>query len=144
MLSALMREFGGFDALLYGIKRVFRGRVGGQLGIATLVSAMDMATANNTVAIVMAAPIAKTIIEEYGITNTKTASLLDIFGSVVQGLIPYGAQLLIATQLTGISAAEMMPFMFYQYLLALSASIFMFLPNFKFGSKKAASADKEN
>lgn len=131
MLSALMREFGGFDALLYAIKRIFKGKVGGQLGIATLVSAMDVATANNTVAIVMAAPIAKNISEEYGITNTKTASLLDIFGSVLQGLIPYGAQLLIASQLTGISAAEMMPFMFYQYLLAVSAIAFMFLPSFK-------------
>lgn len=137
MLSALMREFGGFDALLSGIKRVFRGRVGGQLGIATLVGAMDVATANNTVAIVMSAPIAKTISEEYGITNTKTASILDIFGSVVQGLIPYGAQLLIAAQLTGISAAQMLPFMFYQYLLAISAVIFMFLPGFKLGRKKA-------
>lgn len=136
MLSALMREFGGFDALLSGIKRVFRGRVGGQLGIATLVSAMDVATANNTVAIVMSAPIAKTISEEYGITNTKTASLLDIFGSVVQGLIPYGAQLLIATQLTGISAAQMLPYMFYQYFLAISAIVFMFFPSLSFGRKK--------
>ena len=136
MLSALMREFGGFDALLYGIKRVFRGRVGGQMGISALVGLMDVATANNTVAIVMAAPIAKTISDEYGITNTKTASLLDIFGSVVQGLIPYGAQLLIATQLTGISAAEMLPFMFYQYLLAVSAIIFMFVPSVKPQKKK--------
>ena len=135
MLSVLMREFGGFDALLYNIKRIFRGRVGGQLGIATLVSAMDVATANNTVAIVMSAPIAKNISDEYGITNTKTASLLDIFGSVIQGLIPYGAQLLIAAQLTGISAAEMMPYMFYQYLLAISAVVFMFLPSFKLRRK---------
>jgi Na+/H+ antiporter NhaC len=128
MLSALMRAYGGFDALLYGIKRVFRGRVGGQLGIATLVSAMDVATANNTVAIVMAAPIAKNISEEYGITNTKTASLLDIFGSVVQGIIPYGAQLITAAAMTGVGAVEMLPFMFYQYLLAASAIIFMFIP----------------
>ncbi len=131
MLSALMRAFGGFDALLYGIRRVFRGRVGGQLGIATLVCAMDVATANNTVAIVMSAPIAKSISEEYGITNTKTASLLDIFGSVVQGLIPYGAQLLIAAELSGVGAVEMLPFMFYQYLLAASAIVFMFLPQRK-------------
>ncbi|MBQ2757714.1 MAG: Na+/H+ antiporter NhaC family protein [Clostridia bacterium] len=131
MLSALMRAYGGFDALLYGIKRVFRGHVGGQLGIATLVSAMDIATANNTVAIVMAAPIAKNISEEYGITNTKTASLLDIFGSVVQGLIPYGAQLITATAMTGIGALEMMPYMFYQYLLGISAIVFMFIPSIK-------------
>lgn len=128
MLSALMREFGGFDALLYFIKRIFKGRVGGQMGVAALVSAMDVATANNTVAIVMAAPIAKNISEEYGITSTKTASLLDIFGSVVQGLIPYGAQLITATALTGIGAIEMLPYMFYQYLLAVSAILFMFVP----------------
>ena len=136
MLSALMRAFGGFDALLFGIKRVFRGRVGGQLGISALVGLMDVVTANNTVAIVMAAPIAKTISDEYGITNTKTASLLDIFGSVVQGLIPYGAQLLIATQLTGVSASEMLPFMFYQYLLAISAIVFMFVPSVNLKKKK--------
>ena len=138
MLSALMRAYGGFDALLYGIKRVFRGKVGGQLGIATLVSAMDVATANNTVAIVMAAPIAKNISEEYEITNTKTASLLDIFGSVVQGLIPYGAQLITATAMTGIGAMDMMPYMFYQYLLAISAIAFMFIPSLKARRSKSA------
>ena len=128
MLSALMREFGGFDALLTGIKKAFKGNVGGQLGISLLVSAMDVATANNTVAIVMAAPIAKTISEEYGITNTKTASLLDIFGSVVQGIIPYGAQMVTAVALTGASAGQIIPFLFYPYLLALSAVAFMIIP----------------
>ena len=128
MLSALMREFGGFDALLAGIKKTFKGKVGGQLGISLLVSAMDVATANNTVAIVMAAPIAKTISEEYGITNTKTASLLDIFGSVVQGIIPYGAQMVSAVAFTSISAGQIIPFLFYPYLLALSAIVFMVVP----------------
>lgn len=128
MLSALMREFGGFDALLAGIKKAFKGNVGGQLGISLLVSAMDVATANNTVAIVMAAPIAKTISEEYGITNTKTASLLDIFGSVVQGIIPYGAQMVTAVSLTLVSAGEIIPFLFYPYLLGLSAIVFMVVP----------------
>jgi Na+/H+ antiporter NhaC len=131
VLSALMREFGGFDALLSGIKKLFKGKVGGQLGISLLVSAMDVATANNTVAIVMAAPIAKTISEEYGITNTKTASLLDIFGSVVQGIIPYGAQMVTAVSLTAVSAGAVIPFLFYPYLLALSAIAFMLLPSFK-------------
>jgi Na+/H+ antiporter NhaC len=131
VLSALMREFGGFDALLSGIKKLFKGKVGGQLGISLLVSAMDVATANNTVAIVMAAPIAKTISEEYGITNTKTASLLDIFGSVVQGIIPYGAQMVTAVSLTAVSAGAVIPFLFYPYLLALSAIAFMLVPSFK-------------
>ncbi len=129
MLSALMREYGGFDALLSTIKRIFKGKVGGQLGISLLVSAMDVATANNTVAIVMAAPIAKTISEEYGITNTKTASLLDIFGSVVQGIIPYGAQMVTAVSLTVVSASTIIPFLFYPYLLAISAIVFMFIPS---------------
>ena len=131
MLSALMREYGGFDALLYGIKKLFKGNVGGQLGISLLVSAMDVATANNTVAIVMAAPIAKNISQEYGITNTKTASLLDIFGSVIQGVIPYGAQMMTAVSLTGISAISIIPYIFYPYLLAISAIAFMFIPSFK-------------
>ena len=129
MLSALMRKHGGFDALLSGIKKVFKGKVGGQLGISLLVSAMDVATANNTVAIVMAAPIAKTISEEYGITNTKTASLLDIFGSVVQGIIPYGAQMVTAVSLTGAQAGAIIPYLFYPYLLAISALAFMLIPS---------------
>ena len=128
MLSALMREYGGFDALLYGIKKVFKGKVGGQLGISLLVSAMDVATANNTVAIVMAAPIAKTISEDYGITNTKTASLLDIFGSVVQGIIPYGAQMVTAVSLTGVSVGSLFPFLLYPYILAVSAVAFIVVP----------------
>ena len=129
MLSALMREFGGFDALLAGINKVFKGKVGGQLGISLLVSAMDVATANNTVAIVMAAPIAKTISEDYGIKNTKTASLLDIFGSVVQGIIPYGAQMVTAVSLTGASAGAIIPYIFYPYLLAISAISFILIPS---------------
>ena len=137
MLSALMREYGGFDALLYGIKKVFKGNVGGQLGVGLLVSAMDVATANNTVAIVMAAPIAKNISQEYNITNTKTASLLDIFGSVVQGIIPYGAQMMTAVALTGVSAISIIPYVFYPYLLAISAVVFMFIP-----SKKNKTPDK--
>ncbi len=128
MLSALMREYGGFNALLSGIKKIFKGKVGGQLGISILVSAMDVATANNTVAIVMSAPIAKTISQEYGITNTKTASLLDIFGSVVQGILPYGAQMVTAVSLTAVSAGMIIPFLFYPYLLALSSFAFMLIP----------------
>ncbi len=128
MLSALMREYGGFDALLSGIKKVFKGKVGGGLGISLLVSAMDVATANNTVAIVMAAPIAKNISEEYGITNTKTASLLDIFGSVVQGIIPYGAQMVTAVSLTGVSVGSLFPFLLYPYTLAVSAIAFIVIP----------------
>ena len=95
-MCALIRAHGGFDALLAFIRRVFRGRVGGRLGVGLLVGAMDIATANNTVAIVMAGPIAKEISQEYGITPKESASLLDTFSCIFQGIIPYGAQMLIA------------------------------------------------
>lgn len=141
MLSALMRHFGGFDALLYFVKHTFKGKAAGQLGIGALVSAMDIATANNTVAIVMAAPIAKRISQEYDISNTKTASILDIFGSVVQGILPYGAQMIYAVSAitvahaggvisTTISAVEIIPYLFYPLLLGISAVVFAFIPPF--------------
>ena len=76
-ICALIREYGGFDALLRGIQRVFKGHRGGQLGMGLLVGAMDIATANNTVAIVMANPIAAQMAENYGVSKRKTASLLD-------------------------------------------------------------------
>ena len=78
-IGGLIGEYGGFDALLNFIKRVFRSRNGGKLGIGLLVGALDIATANNTVAIVMANPIAKDMSEEYGITPQNTASILDTF-----------------------------------------------------------------
>ena len=127
-LCALIREYGGFDALLAGIHKVFKGKKGGQLGIGLLVGTMDIATANNTVAIVMANPIAKEMAEEYGITPKKTASILDTFSCVFQGVIPYGAQMLVAVsavnELGGeISALQIMPKLFYPMLLLLSSLI---------------------
>lgn len=95
-LCALIRSYGGFDALLGGIHHVFKGKRGGQLGMGILVGAMDIATANNTVAIVMANPIAKEMAQTYGITPKKTASLLDTFSCITQGILPYGAQMLVA------------------------------------------------
>ena len=135
-MCALIREFGGFEALLSFIRRVFKGRVGGRLGVGLLVGAMDIATANNTVAIVMAGPIAKEISEEYEISPKEAASLLDTFSCVFQGIIPYGAQMLIAVstavELGGsTSAFEILPCLFYPYLLALSSVLFII-----FGAKK--------
>ncbi len=131
-LCALIRVYGGFDALLHFIKRIFRGRRGGQLGIGLLVGAMDIATANNTVAIVMANPIAKEMAEEYGISPKKTASILDIFSCVFQGIIPYGAQMLVAISAAqelgyAVTAFEIMPFLTYPLLLLVSTLVFIFL-----------------
>ncbi|MFQ9389409.1 MAG: Na+/H+ antiporter NhaC family protein [Coprococcus sp.] len=127
-MCALIREYGGFDALLSWIHRIFRGKKGGQIGMGLLVGTMDIATANNTVAIVMANPIAKEMAEEYGITPRKTASLLDTFSCIFQGVIPYGAQMLVAisavNELGGeISAFKIMPKLFYPMLLLFSSLI---------------------
>ena len=129
-MCALIRQHGGFEALLAFIRRVFRGRVGGRLGVGLLVGAMDIATANNTVAIVMAGPIAKEISQEYGITPKESASLLDTFSCIFQGIIPYGAQMLIAVStaldLGGeVSAFQVIPYLFYPYLLAVSSVVFI-------------------
>ena len=118
-ISALMKEYGGFDAVLAFIRKHARSRRGGMAGIAFLTALMDIATANNTVAIVIAAPLAREISEEYAIEPQKTASLLDTVSCITQGLIPYGAQLLIAASLAGISSISIIPFLFYQFLLAL-------------------------
>ncbi len=131
-LCALIRAYGGFEALLYGIQRVFRGKKNGQLGMGLLVGVMDIATANNTVAIVMANPIAREMAGTYGVTARKTASLLDTFSCIFQGVIPYGAQMLVAISAAGemgcqVSAFQIMPNLFYPYLLLVSSLVFIYL-----------------
>ncbi|MBQ8339253.1 MAG: Na+/H+ antiporter NhaC family protein [Clostridia bacterium] len=131
-LCALIREAGGFQALLNGIRRVFRGNKAGQLGIGLLVGLMDIATANNTVAIVQANPIAAEMAKEYGISPRKTASTLDTFSCIFQGILPYGAQMLVALTAVGTMGLQLGAFaviahMFYPMMLLLSSLIFMFL-----------------
>ena len=131
-ICALIREHGGFEALLNGIFKVFKGKKGGQLGMGLLVGAMDIATANNTVAIVMANPIAAQMAERYGISKRKTASLLDTFSCVFQGIIPYGAQMLVALSAADslgyhVSAFEVIPNLFYPFLLLISSLIFIYI-----------------
>lgn len=118
-IGALMKEYGGFAAILAFIRKHSNSRKGGMFGIGFLTVLMDIATANNTVAIVLAAPIARDISREYDIDPKKTASLLDTFSCIAQGIIPYGAQLLIAASLAGISSIRIMPYLFYQFLLII-------------------------
>lgn len=129
-LCGMIRAYGGFEALLNAIRRVFKGQRGGQLGIGLLVGLMDVATANNTVAIVMAGPIAKEVSQDYGITAKKSASLLDTFSCIFQGIIPYGAQMLVAISTCttlgyAISAFDIIPLLFYPFLLAVSSLLFI-------------------
>lgn len=131
-ICALIREYGGFVALLNGIKSLFKSKKGGQLGMGLLVGAMDIATANNTVAIVISNPIAADMAKTYGISKRKTASLLDTFSCVFQGVLPYGAQMLVAISAATelgytVSAFQIIPFLFYPFLLLISSLVFIFL-----------------
>ena len=96
-----------------------------------LVGAMDIATANNTVAIVMANPIAKEMSQDYGISPKKAASILDTFSCIFQGIIPYGAQMLVALSVaqglgSNVSAFQVIPNLFYPFMLLLSSLVFIF------------------
>ncbi len=131
-MCELIRVHGGFDALLYFIHKVFKGNQWGQIGMGLLVGAMDIATANNTVAIVMANPIAKEMSQEYEITPQRSACLLDTFSCVFQGIIPYGAQMLVAISAVAemglqLSAFQIMQYLFYPYLLLASCIVSIFL-----------------
>ena len=118
-IVSLVRKNGGITFILNQIKSRIRGQRGAQAGIALLSVLVDMCTANNTVAIVMAGPIAKEISDEYGVDPKRSASLLDIFTSVGQGMIPYGAQLLTAAALTGLEPFDMIPYLIYPMLMAV-------------------------
>ena len=118
-IGALIKENGGYEAILQFIRKHSKGKRGGMFGIAGLTALMDISAANNTVAIVISAPIAKQISEEFHIEPKKTASLLDTVSCIFQGIIPYGAQLLVAAGLAKISSVEIIPYLYYQFLLAV-------------------------
>lgn len=118
---ALIHENGGIEFIIQSIKKIIKTKKGAQIGIALLASITDLATANNTVAIVVSGPIAKEISYDYSISPKRTASLLDIFTSTCQGLIPYGAQLLIASNMSGITPIDIMPYLFYPIFMGISA-----------------------
>ena len=131
-LCDLIKYNGGFDALLSGIRRVFKGKKSGQLGIGLLVGLMDIATANNTVAIVMANPIASEMAKDFGVTPRKTASILDTFSCIFQGVLPYGAQILVALSVVNTLGYELTAFqiirnLFYPMMLLLSSLLFIFI-----------------
>ena len=126
-IITLVKEYGGIEFVLNFIKSRISDAKGGELGIASLALLVDLCTANNTVAIVMAGPIAKDISEEFGVTPRRSASLLDMFSSMGQGLIPYGAQLLAAASLTGLTPFDILPYCFYPLLMGLSGLVFIFI-----------------
>ena len=125
-IIGLVRDNGGIEWILRAVGGLARSKRGAQFSIAAISSLVDVSTANNTVAIVIAGPIVRRIAAEHDITPRRAASLIDIFTSVWQGIIPYGAQILYAS--AGAAAAgmavtplEILPFLFYPYLLAVCA-----------------------
>lgn len=119
----IIKHNGGIDFLLYFITSKVKSRKGAELAIGLLVTLVDACTANNTIAIVTTGPLAKSISSKYNIEPQKTASLLDTFSCFAQGVIPYGAQLLVASGIAGISPFLIMKYLYYPYLIGISAVI---------------------
>lgn len=126
----LIRQNGGIDFIIKGLTKGIKGKRGAEFSIAGLVGLSNFCTANNTIAILTTGDIARDITKKFGLDPRKTASLLDTFSCVVQGIIPYGAQLLMASGFAGISAAEIIPCLFYPFVLCIVAcfSIIFRLP----------------
>jgi len=117
----LIRQQGGIDFIIRLLTRRVNGKRGAELSIAALVSLVDICTANNTVAILTVGRISKEVGDRYGVDNKKCASILDTFSCTVQGLIPYGAQMLIAAGLAAINPVSILPYLYYPFALGIVA-----------------------
>ena len=126
----LIRYNGGLDFIIRGLTRRIRGKRGAELSIAALVSLVNFCTANNTIAIITVGSLARDISERYRLDPRKVASILDTFSCLVQGIIPYGAQMLMASGLAGVSAVSITGYLYYPFALGLLAlfSILLRLP----------------
>lgn len=129
-LAKMVADEGGIQWLLVKIRGMIKGRKSAEIGIAALVSLTDAATANNTVAIIIDGPIAKEISTEFKVDPRRSASLLDSFSCIMQGIIPYGAQVLMAIGLTNgaLSPMDVIPLLWYQLLLGAFAILSIFIP----------------
>ena len=133
-LSEMIAHNGGITWLIEKLRGMMKGNKSAQVGVAALVSLADCATANNTVAIIVSGNVARDISREYKVDPRRTASLLDVFSCVFQGIIPYGAQLLTAATLTTLnydivmSPVEIVPYMWYCWILAAFGLLSIFVP----------------
>ncbi|MFW0782275.1 Na+/H+ antiporter NhaC family protein [Rossellomorea marisflavi] len=137
----LIRHNGGIQALLYLVTRKVGSSKGAQYSTAGLVASTNLCTANNTISIIIAGPLAKSISDEYGVDNRKTASILDIFSCAVQGLIPYGAQMLLVAETAGISPLSILPYAFYPILTAICGLVAIKFALPRFTRRKARSTE---
>ena len=122
----IIRHNGGIDFIINLMTRHIKGKRGAELSIAALVSLANLCTANNTIAIITTGSMAKDISSRYGLDPRKSASILDTFSCVVQGLLPYGAQLLMASGLAAVSTMDIIPYLYYPVALGI-ISIFAIL-----------------
>lgn len=133
-MSEMIAHNGGITWLIEKLSRIMKGNKSAQVGISALVSMADCATANNTVAIIVSGNVARDMSRQYKVDPRRTASLLDVFSCVFQGLIPWGAQLLSAASLTTVtsgivmSPAEFLPYMWYSWILAAFGVLSIFIP----------------
>lgn len=117
----IIRENGGIDYIIDKMTRKINSKRGAELSIATLVSFVNICTANNTVAILTVGSIAKKIGDKYGVDNRKAASILDTFSCCVQGLIPYGVQMLLAAGLAGVNPIQILSYLYYPMAIGVAA-----------------------
>lgn len=117
----MIRVNGGIDYIISRLTSRVRTRRGAESAIAALVIFADICTANNTVAIISVGELSRQIAQKFGIAARRVASLLDTFSCVIQGIIPYGAQLLMAAGLASISPVEIIPHLYYPYILGAFA-----------------------
>lgn len=136
-LLETIRQAGGLDWITSGISRMANGPRGAQLSIAALVSLANVCTANNTIAIITTGGIARDIADRFGVDPRKTASLLDTFSCLVQGLLPYGAQLLMAAGLSGLAPAAIIPSLYYPMIMGCCALLAIVL-NYPHGRTRTA------
>lgn len=116
-LLEIIRHNGGLDFIIESLTRNIKGKRGAEFSIAGLVCLANLCTANNTIAIITTGGIAKDITDRFGLDPRKTASIMDTFSCLVQGLIPYGAQLLMASGLAGISPTSIIPYLYYPFVM---------------------------
>ncbi|WP_137665808.1 Na+/H+ antiporter NhaC family protein [Enterococcus hulanensis] len=126
-LVALMKHLGGIDWLLYNLTKGVKTRRGAEFSIAALVSLIDIATTNNTISIIAAGPLAKDIADRFDISRSRTASILDLFASAFNGLLPYAGQLLVVGGLAGVSPVSIMPYNWYSMLMIVAGSLSIIL-----------------
>ena len=122
-MLGIIRYNGGLEYIIKGISRHVHGRRGAELGIGLLTSLANLCTANNTIAIITVGSIVNDISDKYDIPKRRAASLMDIFSCFVQGIIPYGAQLLMAAGLTGLATTEIIPYLYYPFAAGICVMV---------------------